>query len=65
MKDKKMNDDEYKMRCIERIKEMFKIGLHTDSYTPEVWEYIERKSREYNIDKELVEILCEDLKCGL
>ena len=65
MKDKEMNDEEYKMRCIERIKEMFKIGLHTDSYPPEVWEYIERKSMEYNIDKDLVEILREELKCGL
>ena len=65
MKDKKMNDEEYKMRCIERIKEMFRIGLHTDSYSPEVWEYIERKSEEYNIYKDLVEILCEEMNCGL
>ena len=56
-----MNDNEYKMRCIERIKEMFKIGLHTDSYPPAVWEYIERKSSEYNIAKDLVKILCEEL----
>ena len=65
MKDKKMNDKEYKMRCIERIKEMFKIGLHTDSYSPEVWEYIERKAEEYNIYKDLVKILYAEVNCGL
>lgn len=65
MNDKKMNDKEYKMRCIERIKEMFKIGLHTDSYSPEVWEYIERKAEEYNIYKDLVKILYAEVNCGL
>ena len=65
MNDKKMNDKEYKMRCIERIKEMFKIGLHTDSYSPEVWEYIERKAGEYNIYKDLVKILYAEVNRGL
>ena len=65
MNDKKMNDQEYKMRCIERIKEMFKIGLHTDSYSPAVWEYIERKAGEYNIYKDLVKILSEEINRGL
>ena len=65
MKDKKMNDKEYKMRCIERIKEMFKIGLRTNSYSPVVWEYVERKSMEYNIDKDIVKILYAEVNCGL
>lgn len=65
MKDNEMKNKEYKMRCIERIKEMFKIGLRTDSYSPVVWEYIERKSGEYKIDKDLVKILLAELECGL
>ena len=60
-----MNDKEYKMRCIERIKEMFKIGLRTDSYPPAVWEYIERKSIEYNICEDLVKILYAEINRGL
>ena len=60
-----MKDKEYKMRFIKRIKEMFRIGIRTNSYSPVTWEYIERKSREYNIDKDLVKILDAELKCGL
>ena len=60
-----MNDKEYKMMCIERIKEMFKIGLHTDSYSHAVWEYIESKAGEYNIYKDLVKILSEEINRGL
>ena len=65
MKDKEMNDNEYKMRFIERIKEMFKIGIRTNSYSAVTWKYIERKSVEYNICKDLVKILEAELKRGL
>ena len=65
MKDKKMKDKEYETRFIKRIKEMFKIGIRTNSYSAVTWKYIERKSVEYNICKDLVEILEAELKAGL
>lgn len=65
MKDKKMKDNEYKMRIIERIKEMFRIGIRTYAYSAVTWKYIERKADEYNIYKELGDILKEEIKSGL
>ena len=60
-----MKDNKYKMMFIERIKEMFMIGIRTNSYSAVTWKYIERKSVEYNICKDLVEILEAELKAGL
>lgn len=60
-----MKDKEYETRFVKRIKEMFKIGIRTNSYSAVTWKYIERKSMEYNICKELVEILEAELKAGL
>ena len=60
-----MKANKYKMMFIERIKEMFKIGIRTTSYSAVTWKYIERKAVEYNICKDLVEILEAELKAGL
>ena len=62
-----MNDKEmkYRMMFIKRIKEMFKIGFRTYAYSAVTWKYIERKGIEYNIGKELIESLDEDIKSRL
>ena len=65
MKDNEMKDNEYKMRIIERIKEMFRIGIRTYAYSDVTWKYIERKADEYNIYKDLSDILKEEIKSGL
>lgn len=61
----KDNEMKYRMMFIERIKEMFRIGIHTWAYSAVTWKYIERKAEEYNIYKELSDILKEEIKSGL
>ena len=65
MNDKEMKDKEYETRFIERIKEMFRIGIRTYAYSDVTWKYIERKADEYNIYKDLGDILKEEIKSGL
>lgn len=60
-----MKDKEYETRFIERIKEMFRIGIRTYAYSAVTWKYIERKADEYNIYKDLSDILKEEIKSGL
>lgn len=65
MKDKEMKVNKYRMMFIERIKEMFRIGIRTYAYSAVTWKYIERKADEYNIYKDLSDILKEEIKSGL
>lgn len=61
----KDNEMKYRMMFIKRIKEMFRIGIHTWAYSDVTWKYIERKIDEYNIGKDLYDILKEEIKSGL
>ena len=65
MKDKEMKVNKYRMMFIERIKEMFRIGIRTYAYSAVTWKYIERKAGEYNIYNDLVKILSEEINRGL
>ena len=58
MKDKKMNIDAEKW-----IKTMIKIYIRTNSMPPKYW--MDKIEKKYGVTKDLFDVLCAEVNCGL